>query len=95
MTGEGIMEDLQRCVRDGKPVALQTKAMFTAGAIRDMSDRHQKVYASHVYNLEGVDTAKGTVDLANPHGRNHLPGLSLSRLQEYFELYVTTKASIR
>ena len=94
-SSKAILEELAECEKTGKPVVIQTKEKFTAEELDLAFTFDRTVIANHAYNVAKVHEKDGTVDLINPHGENHLPGLPVSRLKEWFDIYVMSEESVR
>jgi len=94
-TDAEIFRDISSCVREGKPVVIQTKQTFTPDELAEMRDIEYNISASHAYNIAGVNAAWQTIDIRNPHGINHLRDFPLVRLRHFFDAYVMSEDSFR
>ncbi len=90
-----IFQEISECVRDGKPVTIQTKQEFTRENLLEARDIEINPIAKHAYNVAGVDPHWRTIDIVNPHGENHLMGFPLVRLRRFFDYYVMSEESVR
>lgn len=90
-----VFREISECVRDGKPVTIQTKQEFTHENLLEMRDIEINPIAKHAYNVAGVDAHWKTIDIVNPHGSNHLMGFPLVRLRRFFDYYVMSEESVR
>ena len=90
-----IWSDIAGCVRDGKPVTIQTKQVFTADELAEARDIEYTILAEHAYNIAAVNEEWQTIDIRNPHGNNHLMGFPLVRLKRFFDYYVMSEQSFR
>lgn len=90
-----IFKDISSCVREGKPVTIQTKQRFSGAELEEMADIERTIVAQHAYNVAGVDPTWETIDIVNPHGRNHLRDFPLIRLRRFFDYYAMTEESVR
>jgi hypothetical protein len=94
-TNAEIFSEISTCVREGKPVAIQTKQRFTPDELAEMRDIEFNIFASHAYNVAGVNAEWQTIDIRNPHGNNHLRDFPLVRLRHFFDAYVMSEDSFR
>jgi len=90
-----IWREISDCVREGKPVTIQTKQSFTGEELAEARDIEYTVIAKHAYNVAAVDEHGQTIDIVNPHGQNHLKGFPLVRLRHFFDYYVMSEESAR
>ena len=90
-----IWNEISACVRDGKPVTIQTKQKFTPEELFEMQDIEYNLLGAHAYNIAAVDPTWQTFDIVNPHGRNHAMGFPLVRLRRFFDYYVMSEESAR
>lgn len=90
-----MFSEIAECVRDGKPVTIQTKQTFTADEMAEARDIEYTIHAQHAYNIAGVNAEHRTIDIMNPHGRNHLVGFPLVRVRHFFDWYVMGDRSLR
>jgi hypothetical protein len=90
-----IWRDIAGCVRDGKPVTIQTKQTLTAEELAEARDIEYTIFAKHAYNIASVNEEWQTIDIRNPHGNNHLNGFPLVRLRRFFGYYVMSERSFR
>jgi hypothetical protein len=94
-TDRKIWREISECVREGKPVTIQTKQSFTGEELAEARDIEYTVIAKHADNVAGVDEHWQTIDIVNPHGQNHLRGFPLVRLRHFFDYYVMSEESAR
>ena len=92
---DDIWSEISECVRDGKPVTIQTKQEFTHENLLEMRDIEYNIIAKHAYNIAAVDPHWKSFDIVNPHGENHLLGFPLVRLRRFFDYYVMSEQSVR
>lgn len=90
-----VWRDIAGCVRDGKPVTIQTKQTLTAEELAEARDIEYTIFAQHAYNIASVNEEWQTIDIRNPHGNNHLNGFPLVRLRRFFDYYVMSERSFR
>jgi len=94
-TDADIWTEISECVRDGKPVTIQTKQSFTGEELFEMADIEYNLVAQHAYNVAGVDATWRSIDIVNPHGSNHALQFPLVRLRRFFDYYVMSEESVR
>lgn len=92
---KAVLEELAECEKLGKPVVIQTKAEFSSEELDLAFTLSRPVLANHAYNVAKVNVKDETVDLVNPHGKNHLPDLPVVRLKDWFDIYVMSEESVR
>ena len=92
---ERIWRDISGACRDGKPVTISTKDTFTADELFEAEDIEYTMVAGHAYNVARVDPEWQTIDIMNPHGRNHLIGFPLVRVRRFFDWYTIGERSLR
>jgi hypothetical protein len=92
---KAIFREISRCVSQGKPVTIQTKQRFSADELAEAEDIERTLVAQHAYNVARVDPTWETIDIINPHGRNHLKDFPLVRLRRFFDYYVMSEDSVR
>ena len=90
-----VWSDIAGCVRDGKPVTIQTKQELTGDELAEARDIGYTIHAKHAYNIASVNEEWQTIDIRNPHGMNHLNGFPLVRLKRFFDYYVMSEQSFR
>jgi hypothetical protein len=74
-----------RAVADGKPVVCNTPATITGPALAWATAAGISLVNAHSYNVAGANKTARTIDVQNPHGRNHLPGLAVGDFRMIFE----------
>lgn len=92
---ERMFREISEHVRDGKPVTIQTKQTFTADELAEARDIEVTIHAMHAYNVASVNAEQRTIDIMNPHGRNHLTGFPLVRVRHFFDWYVMGDRALR
>lgn len=90
-----IMGNIAQAVADGKPVVANTPGTITSPALAWANTAGLTLIAGHSYNVAGANTRAQTIDVANPHGRNHLPGLAVGNFRMVFEWYAVLNSSVR
>jgi hypothetical protein len=84
-----------RAVADGKPVVCNTPATITGPALAWATAAGISLVNAHSYNVAGANKTARTIDVQNPHGRNHLPGLAVGDFRMIFEWYGILDSSVR
>ena len=59
-----------------------TPATFTSPALAWANAAGISLVNAHAYNVASANKTDREIDVQNPHGRNHLPGLSVGRLPD-------------
>jgi hypothetical protein len=90
-----ILQNIWQAVQDGKPVVCNTPATITSPALAWATTNGITLISGHSYNVAGANKTAGAIDVANPHGRNHLPGLSVGNFRMIFEWYGILDESVR
>jgi hypothetical protein len=94
-TTDQIIANITQAVADGKPVVCNTPATITGPALAWATAAGISLVSGHSYNVASADKTAQTIDVANPHGRNHLPGLAVGNFRMIFEWYGILDASVR
>ena len=50
---------------------------------------------SHAYNVESANRSDREIDVANPHGRNHLRSLDVGNFRMIFDWYLVGNESMK
>jgi hypothetical protein len=90
-----IIANISQAVADGKPVVCNTPATITGPALAWASAAGISLVSGHSYNVASASKAARTIDVANPHGRNHLPGLAVGDFRMIFEWYGILDSTVR
>ena len=84
-----------QAVADGKPVVCNTPGTITSPALAWATAAGISLVTGHSYNVASANTTARTIDVQNPHGRNHLPGLAVGDFRMIFEWYGILDASVK
>ena len=90
-----IMRDIRNAIDDGRPVTCSSVLTLSAAALQRAQALGVTVTAQHAYNVSWANRVNKTLDIMNPHGRNHLMGLSLADFKLFFRAYLTLDESVR
>jgi Calpain family cysteine protease len=93
---EDIIDDIADAVDDGEPVicnTFQTLSNDVRQMARDLG--FPTLVPAHSYNVSWVDRERQTLNVRNPHGRNHLIGLPVSAFKQIFEGYYILDDDVR
>jgi Calpain family cysteine protease len=90
-----IIANISQAVADGKPVVCNTPGTITGPALAWAAAAGISLVSGHSYNVASANATARTIDVANPHGRNHLPGLAVGNFRMIFEWYGILDASVR
>jgi hypothetical protein len=90
-----MFREISEHVRDHKPVTIQTKQTLTPDELAEARDIEYTIHAKHAYNVASVNAEHRTIDIMNPHGRNHLVGFPLVRVRHFFDWYVMGDDALR
>ena len=97
MTDERLLQVIQDAVIAGKlicPGTMRTEDMSQAARDRERA-LGKVITPSHAYNISGCHTGTRTIDIANPHGINHLPNLHVNDFRLWFRQIAISKDSAR
>jgi hypothetical protein len=89
-----ILNNIWHAVQDGKPVIPITPGPITTPALTWAAAAGITLIPSHAYNVESANRSDREIDVANPHGRNHLRGLSVENFRMVFDWYLVGNASM-
>jgi hypothetical protein len=76
-------------------VVCNTPATITGPALAWATAAGISLVNAHSYNVAGANKTARTIDVQNPHGRNHLPGLAVGDFRMIFEWYGILDASVK
>ena len=91
---EQILETIWQAVQAGKPVIPQTPRTFTGPALAWATANGVTLVNAHAYNVESANRTDREIDVANPHGRNHLRSLSAANFRMIFDGYQVLDESV-
>jgi hypothetical protein len=94
-TADQIIRNIEKAYQDGKPVIPITPAPITSPALAWSTATGIPLVQSHAYNVERANRADDEIDVANPHGRNHLRGISSGTFRMIFDWYLVADESVR
>ena len=94
-TADQILSNVAQAYQHGKPVIPITPAPITSPALAWATARGIPLVQSHAYNVERANKTDDEIDVANPHGRNHLRGLSAATFRMIFDWYLVADESVR
>ena len=94
-TTDQILENIWQAVQDGKPVVCNTPKTITSLALAWANANGIALVSAHSYNVESANRTDREIDVANPHGRNHLRSLSVGNFRMIFEWYGILDSSVR
>lgn len=83
-----ILTNIWTAIQADKPVICNTPAAPTGPAAAWATAAGKTLINSHSYNVERANRTDDEIDVANPHGRNHLRGLSSGAFRMIFEWYL-------
>jgi len=90
-----IIANISQAVADGKPVVCNTPATITSPALAWATAAGISLVNAHSYNVASASKTARTIDVQNPHGRNHLPGLAVGDFRMIFEWYGILDSSVK
>lgn len=94
-TTDQIMANIWQAFHDDKPVVCNTPATITGPALAWANANGISLVSGHSYNVESANRTDREISVANPHGRNHLRGLSVGAFRMIFEWYGILDASVK
>jgi hypothetical protein len=94
-TTDQIIANISQAVTDGKPVVCNTPGTITGPALAWSTAVGIPLVSGHSYNVASANPTDREIDVANPHGRNHLPALSVGNFRMIFEWYGILDASMK
>lgn len=90
-----ILQVIQDGVIAGKPVCCQTVQTLNPAISARAAALGKVITPAHAYNVSGCHTGAQTIDVANPHGINHLPNLGVSDFRLFFDWIAIAEDSAR
>jgi Calpain family cysteine protease len=93
-TSDQILNNIWQAVQDGKPVIPITPGPITTAALAWAAAARIPLVPSHAYNVERANRSDREIDVANPHGRNHLRALSPETFRMIFDWYLVSDSSV-
>jgi hypothetical protein len=94
-SADTILNNIWQAVQDGKPVVCNTPATITSPALAWANTNGISLVSGHSYNVESANRSDREIDVANPHGRNHLRALDVGNFRMIFEWYGILDESVR
>ena len=94
-TATQILTNIAQAYQDGKPVIPITPAPITGPALAWSTAARIPLVQSHAYNVERANRTDDEIDVANPHGRNHLRGISSGTFRMIFDWYLVADEAVR
>ena len=94
-SSDTILENIWQAVQAGKPVVCNTPGTITGPAQAWAATNRITLIAGHSYNVESANRTDREIDVANPHGRNHLRALDVANFRMIFEWYGILDGSVR
>ena len=94
-SADQILRNIAQAYQDGKPVIPITPAPITGPALAWSTASGIPLVQSHAYNVERANRTDDEIDVANPHGRNHLRGLSSGTFRMIFDWYLVANDSVK
>ena len=73
-----LLETIHDALRSGKPIVTGSRSGTDA-----LIKKH-RVVPYHAYAISGVNLERGTIDLQNPWGRQHVKGLSVAEFKDLY-----------
>jgi hypothetical protein len=94
-TADQIIGNIEKAYKEGKPVIPITPAPITTAALAWSTAARIPLVQSHAYNVERANKTDDEIDVANPHGQNHLRAISSSTFRMIFDWYLVADESVR
>jgi hypothetical protein len=94
-SADTILNTIWQAVQDGKPVIPATPGPITTPALNWATANGVTLIPSHAYNVESANRSDREIDVANPHGRNHLRSLDVGNFRMIFDWYLVANDSVR
>jgi hypothetical protein len=94
-SADTILNTIWQAVQDGKPVIPITPGPITTPALNWAATYGITLIPSHAYNVESANRSDREIDVANPHGRNHLRALDVANFRMIFDWYLVANESVR
>lgn len=91
---DDILDDIEDALDDGQPVICNTHQTLSPAALQRASVLGVTVTAAHSYNAAWASEEDRRLNIANPHGRNHLWNLSMPDFNLFFEWYCILDESV-
>ena len=82
-------------VSSRRPVIPITPGPITTPALTWAAAAGVSLVPSHAYNVASANRSDREIDVANPHGRNHLYGLSVENFRMVFDWYLVGNRALR
>jgi hypothetical protein len=93
-SADTILRNIAAAYQANKPVICNTPATITSPAAAWATAAGKRLTNSHSYNVERANVTDDEIDVANPHGINHLRGLSSGTFRMIFEWYLIANESV-
>jgi hypothetical protein len=94
-SADTILNTITKAVDDGRPVIPITPGPITTAALTWAAGNGITLIPSHAYNVERANRTDREIDVANPHGRNHLRALDVATFRMIFDWYLVANESVR
>jgi hypothetical protein len=94
-SADTILNTIWQAVQDGKPVIPITPGPITTPALTWAATNGITLIPSHAYNVESANRSDREIDVANPHGRNHLRSLGIGNFRMIFDWYLVGNESMK
>jgi hypothetical protein len=92
---DDILDDIEDALDDGQPVICNTFQTLSTAALTRATQLGVTLTAAHSYNAAWASEEDGRLNIANPHGRNHLWNLAIADFKLFFEWYCILDESVR
>ena len=91
----GQDSDAFQYILNVQPVIPITPGPITTPALTWAAAAGVSLVPSHAYNVASANRSDREIDVANPHGRNHLYGLSVENFRMVFDWYLVGNRALR
>ena len=83
MAGDDILLTIAAALEAKKPITVDSRDLATDPALTQQANA-KNVYWNHAYAPVSVDMDKGTINLQNPWGSNHVDNLSVEDFKKFY-----------